>query len=100
MPSDTSCTSGRPGTVISLARLLIGLSFRRPNLAASRGVAPETNVLSEVWLEALANHLGPDVNQVYATAHDRINQARAQQAEAVPVSPGAGPRSPGVRPGA
>jgi uncharacterized membrane protein len=38
----------------------------------------ETNVLSEVWLEALANHLGLDVNQVYATAHERINQARAQ----------------------
>jgi hypothetical protein len=28
-----------------------------------------------VSLEALANHLGLDVNQVYVTAHDRINQA-------------------------
>jgi uncharacterized membrane protein len=60
----------------------------------------ETNVLSEVWLEALANHLGLDVNQVYATAHDRINQARAQQAQAVAVGSDAGPESPGVRPGA
>jgi hypothetical protein len=57
-------------------------------------------VLSEVWLEALANHLGLDVNQVYATARDRINQARTQQATAVPVSSGAGPESPEVRPGA
>jgi uncharacterized membrane protein len=63
----------------------------------------ETNVVSEVWLEALANHLGLDVNQVYATAHDRINQARAQQAQAVAVGSDAGresPESPGVRPGA
>jgi hypothetical protein len=60
-------------------------------------------VVSEVWLEALANHLGLDVNQVYATAHDRINQARAQQAQAVAVSSDAGPESPespGVWPGA
>jgi hypothetical protein len=57
-------------------------------------------VVSEVWLEALANHLGLDVNQVYATAHDRINQARAQQAQAVAVGSDAGPESPGARPGA
>jgi uncharacterized membrane protein len=57
----------------------------------------ETNVLSEVWLEALANHLGLDVNQVYATAHDRINQARAQAAAARPDT---GQESPEVRPGA
>jgi uncharacterized membrane protein len=60
----------------------------------------ETNVLSEVWLEALAKHLGLDVDQVYATAHDRINQARAQQAQGPPASPGTGPESPGTRPGA
>ena len=57
----------------------------------------ETNVVSEVWLEALANHLGLDVDQVYATAHDRINAARAQAAAA---SPGPGQESPEKRPGA
>jgi hypothetical protein len=57
----------------------------------------ETNVLSEVWLEALANHLGLGVNQVYATAHDRINQARAQAATG---RPDPGQESPQVRPGA
>jgi hypothetical protein len=51
-------------------------------------------------LMVFPNHLGLDVNQVYATAHDRINQARAQQAKVGPVSSGAGPESPGVRPGA
>ena len=60
----------------------------------------ETNVLSEVWLEALANHLGLDVSQVYATAHARIEQARAQQNEAAPASPAVGPQPPGTRPGA
>jgi hypothetical protein len=49
-------------------------------------------VLSEVWLETLADHLGPGVNPVYATAHDGINAARAQAAAA---SPGAGHESPG-----
>jgi uncharacterized membrane protein len=53
-----------------------------------------------VSLEALANHLGLDVSQVYATAHARIEQARAQQNEAAPASPAAGPQSPGTRPGA
>jgi hypothetical protein len=57
----------------------------------------ETNVLPEVWLEALANYLGLDVNQGYATAHDRINQARAQAAAARPDT---GQESPQVRPGA
>jgi hypothetical protein len=54
-------------------------------------------------LMVFPNHLGLDVNQVYATAHDRINQARAQQAQAVAVGSDAGresPESPGVRPGA
>jgi uncharacterized membrane protein len=41
----------------------------------------ETNVLSEVWLEALADNLGIDAGQVYATAQERIEKAKAQQAE-------------------
>jgi uncharacterized membrane protein len=43
----------------------------------------ETNVLSEVWLEALADRLGIDVDEVHATARDRIAQAKARQEEAV-----------------
>src|SRR5215467_16119899 len=39
----------------------------------------ETNVLSEVWLEALADHLGIDVGRVYAIAQDRIEKAKAEQ---------------------
>lgn len=39
----------------------------------------ETNVLSEVWLEALADHLGIDVGRVYAVAQDRIERAKAEQ---------------------
>lgn len=41
----------------------------------------ETNVLSEVWLEAVANKLGIDVATVHATAKDRISQANARAAE-------------------
>jgi uncharacterized membrane protein len=41
----------------------------------------ETNVLSEVWLEALADNLGIDVGRVYATAQDRIEKAKARQAD-------------------
>lgn len=37
----------------------------------------ETNVLSEVWLEAVAEKLGVDVKQVHATAKDRIAQSKA-----------------------
>lgn len=37
----------------------------------------ETNVLSEVWLEAVAAKLGVDVKQVHATAKDRIAQSKA-----------------------
>ena len=37
----------------------------------------ETNVLSEVWLEAVAEKLGVDAKQVHATAKDRIAQSRA-----------------------
>jgi len=36
----------------------------------------ETNVLSEVWLEAVAEKLGVDVKQVHATAKDRIAQSK------------------------
>ena len=39
----------------------------------------ETNVLSEVWLEALADNLGIDVGRVYAVAQDRIGKAKAEQ---------------------
>lgn len=38
----------------------------------------ETNVLSEVWLEALADKLGIDVDQVHSTAEKRITQAKAR----------------------
>jgi uncharacterized membrane protein len=41
----------------------------------------ETNVLSEVWLEAIADNLGIDVGRVYATAQDRIEKAKALQDE-------------------
>jgi uncharacterized membrane protein len=37
----------------------------------------ETNVLSEVWLEAVGEKLGVDMKQVHATAKDRIAQSRA-----------------------
>jgi len=39
----------------------------------------ETNVLSEVWLEALAERLGIEVAQVHATAKERIKEAKARQ---------------------
>jgi uncharacterized membrane protein len=39
----------------------------------------ETNVLSEVWLEALADKLGIDVTEVHATARDRMAEAKARQ---------------------
>ena len=38
----------------------------------------ETNVLSEVWLEAVADKLGIDVRAVHATAKDRVAQDRAR----------------------
>jgi uncharacterized membrane protein len=38
----------------------------------------ETNVLSEVWLEAVAEKLGVDVKQVHAIAKDRIAQSKTQ----------------------
>ena len=37
----------------------------------------ETNVLSEVWLEAVAQKLGVNPKQVHATAKDRIAQSKA-----------------------
>jgi len=42
----------------------------------------ETNVLSEVWLEAVADKFGIDVARVHATARARIDQARAEQNQA------------------
>jgi uncharacterized membrane protein len=40
----------------------------------------ETNVLSEVWLEAVADKLSIDVAEVHATAQERIAEAKARQA--------------------
>jgi uncharacterized membrane protein len=40
----------------------------------------ETNVLSEVWLEAVADKLGIDVGRVYAVAKDRVAEAKAHEA--------------------
>ena len=40
----------------------------------------ETNVLSEVWLEAVADKLGIDVSRVYAVAKDRVAEAKAHEA--------------------
>jgi uncharacterized membrane protein len=40
----------------------------------------ETNVLSEVWLEAVADKLGIDVARVYAVTKDRLAEAKAEQA--------------------
>ena len=37
----------------------------------------ETNVLSEVWLEAVAEKLGVDPKQVHAAARDRIAQSKS-----------------------
>jgi uncharacterized membrane protein len=42
----------------------------------------ETNVLSEVWLEAVADKLGIEVDKVHATARARIDQAKAEQSQA------------------
>jgi uncharacterized membrane protein len=39
----------------------------------------ETNVLSEVWLEAVAARLGIDVGRVYAVARDRVAEAKASE---------------------
>ena len=49
----------------------------------------ETNVLSEVWLEAVADKLGIDVSRVYAVAKDRLAEAKAEQ------EPGALPAAAG-----
>jgi uncharacterized membrane protein len=38
----------------------------------------ETDMLSEVWLEAMAAKLGIDVDQVHRTAEARITQAKAR----------------------
>lgn len=42
----------------------------------------ETNVLSEVWLEAMAEKLGIEMTEVHATAKERIAQAKAQLEQA------------------
>ncbi|WP_433186176.1 DUF1003 domain-containing protein [Actinoallomurus sp. CA-150999] len=42
----------------------------------------ETNVLSEVWLEAVAEKLGIEVEQVHASARERIAEAKARQEQA------------------
>jgi len=39
----------------------------------------ETNVLSEVWLEAIGDSLNIDMGRVYAVARDRIDRAKSQQ---------------------
>ena len=39
----------------------------------------ETNVLSEVWLEAVADKLGINVDRVYAVAKDRVAVAKASE---------------------
>ncbi len=41
----------------------------------------ETDMLSEVWLEAVAAKLGIDVNQVHSTAEARITQAKARASD-------------------
>jgi uncharacterized membrane protein len=53
----------------------------------------ETNVLSEVWLEALADKLGIDVTEVHVTARSRMVQAKARQEEAIRNPIGAHPSS-------
>ena len=39
----------------------------------------ETNVLSEVWLEAVADKLGINVGRVYAVANERVAEAKASE---------------------
>ncbi|HEY2130760.1 MAG TPA: DUF1003 domain-containing protein [Streptosporangiaceae bacterium] len=41
----------------------------------------ETDMLSEVWLEAVAAKLGIDVDQVHSTAEARIKQAKARASD-------------------
>jgi uncharacterized membrane protein len=43
----------------------------------------ETDVLSEIWLEAVADKLGIDVAHVHATAVQRIAEAKTRQEQAV-----------------
>jgi uncharacterized membrane protein len=46
----------------------------------------ETNVLSETWLEAIADSLSIDMGRVHAIAQERIDRAKSQQDH--PGSPG------------
>jgi uncharacterized membrane protein len=41
----------------------------------------ETDMLSEVWLEAVAAKLGIDVDQVHSTAEARIKQAKSRASD-------------------
>jgi hypothetical protein len=43
----------------------------------------ETNVLSEVWLEAVAEKLDINLADVHATAQQRIAEAKARQEQAL-----------------
>lgn len=49
----------------------------------------ETNVLSEVWLEAVADKLGIEVDKVHTAARTRIAQAKAQQNQVSGAPPAA-----------
>ena len=51
----------------------------------------ETNVLSEAWLEAFAEKLGIDKEQVHAAARERMTQARAQEARTTQRHESSGP---------
>ncbi|WP_207709934.1 DUF1003 domain-containing protein [Actinomadura macrotermitis] len=48
----------------------------------------ETNVLSEVWLEAMADKLGIDIDEVHTKATARIAAAQARQEQATGTSGG------------
>ena len=39
----------------------------------------ETNVLSAVWVDLLADHLGVDAGAVHEKAHERLEEARRRQ---------------------
>ena len=51
----------------------------------------ETNVLSEVWLEAVADKLDIEVTHVHATAKDRIARAKARQEQGATQDPAGDP---------
>jgi uncharacterized membrane protein len=51
----------------------------------------ETNVMSEAWLEAFAEKLGIDKEQVHAAARDRMARARTEEARTTQRHGGSGP---------